>query len=67
MLPMAHGYERIHMHALRPLGELLTAYLSGSVRITRDFQETADLEGFTCQETDSGKQSLTPDSSVRKV
>lgn len=63
----SHGYERIHMHALRSLGELLTAYLSGSVRITRDFQETADLEGFTRQETDSAKQSLTPDSSVRKV
>lgn len=56
----SHGYERIHMHALRSLSELLTAYLNSEVNITRDFQETAELEGFTKQETETADQTLSP-------
>ncbi|RYH11548.1 osmoprotectant NAGGN system M42 family peptidase [Tropicimonas sp. IMCC6043] len=45
----SHGYERIHMHALRSLAELLTAYATSPVEIPRDEHETGDLEGFTRQ------------------
>lgn len=56
----SHGYERIHMHALRSLAELLTAYASSPVMITRDFNETADMAGFTTQPTKDAEQDLTP-------
>ncbi len=45
----SHGYERIHMHALRSLAELLTAFSRSSVEITRDERTMGDLEGFTRQ------------------
>ncbi|WP_232829399.1 osmoprotectant NAGGN system M42 family peptidase [Tropicimonas sp. IMCC34043] len=60
----SHGYERIHMHALRSLAELLTAYALSTVEITRDERETGDLEGFTRQPTDPAS-SAAPASSRR--
>ncbi|PHP65517.1 osmoprotectant NAGGN system M42 family peptidase [Zhengella mangrovi] len=57
----SHGYERIHMHALRSLAELLTAYAVSPVRIKRDFEETGDMSGFTRQPTAEAEQVLTPE------
>ncbi|WP_209425590.1 osmoprotectant NAGGN system M42 family peptidase [Pararhodobacter sp. SW119] len=45
----SHGYERIHMHALRSLAELLTAYSLSEVEITRDRLTVSGLSGFTRQ------------------
>jgi peptidase M42 family hydrolase len=45
----SHGYERIHMHALRSLAELITAYAVSSVEIQRDAEEISGLKGFTTQ------------------
>jgi peptidase M42 family hydrolase len=45
----SHGYERIHMHALRSLAELLTVYAESSVEIRRDADEISGLKGFTTQ------------------
>jgi peptidase M42 family hydrolase len=47
----SHGYERIHMHALKSLAELTVLYASSPVEITRDVEELAGLEGFTEQPT----------------
>ncbi|MCK0206454.1 osmoprotectant NAGGN system M42 family peptidase [Starkeya koreensis] len=57
----SHGYERIHMHALRSLAELITAYVQSPVEITRDFQPTAGLKGFTRQPSQEADQILSPD------
>jgi peptidase M42 family hydrolase len=56
----SHGYERIHMHALRSVAELLTAYVSSPVNITRDAKEIAGLKGFTDQPTEEAEQDLSP-------
>ncbi len=61
----SHGYERIHLHALRSLSELMTVYVASPVTITRDFNETAELEGFTRQETGDAKQDLKADTGDR--
>jgi putative aminopeptidase FrvX len=47
----SHGYERIHVHALRSLAELVVLYASSSVEIARDIEELAGLAGFTQQPT----------------
>jgi peptidase M42 family hydrolase len=47
----SHGYERIHMHALRSLAELLTAYALSDVDIPRDREAVGSLRGFTRQPT----------------
>ncbi|MGF1659972.1 MAG: osmoprotectant NAGGN system M42 family peptidase [Rubrimonas sp.] len=47
----SHGYERIHMHALRSLAELLTAYAASEVDIPRDRLPVSGLRGFTRQPT----------------
>ncbi|MCS0502189.1 osmoprotectant NAGGN system M42 family peptidase [Ancylobacter mangrovi] len=57
----SHGYERIHMHALRSLAELVTAYVLSPVEITRDFQPTANLKGFTHQPTKEASPELSSD------
>lgn len=57
----SHGYERIHMHALRSLAELATAYATSPVRIKRDAAEFSDLKGFTHQPTEDAEQALNPD------
>jgi peptidase M42 family hydrolase len=45
----SHGYERIHMHALRSVAELVTAYATAPVEIVRDAKRLAGLKGFTHQ------------------
>lgn len=52
----SHGYERIHMHALRSLAELVTAYVTSDVEITRDAEELSGLKGFTRQPTEEVAQ-----------
>lgn len=54
----SHGYERIHMHALRSLAELITAYITSPVEIQRDAVELGRLEGFTTQSMAEAEQSL---------
>lgn len=58
----SHGYERIHMHALRSLAELLTAYALSEVDIARDEKAVAGLGGFTEQPSEPAEQGLTPGS-----
>ncbi|MBK0399796.1 osmoprotectant NAGGN system M42 family peptidase [Limibaculum sp. M0105] len=60
----SHGYERIHMHALRSLAELLTAYATSPVDIQRDAQELGPISGFPEQETGEADQRLGPDSGL---
>ena len=57
----SHGYERIHLHALRSLAELLTAYSLSDVEIPRDRKAVADLHGFTRQPTEPAEQWGTSD------
>ncbi|UUP18096.1 osmoprotectant NAGGN system M42 family peptidase [Nitratireductor thuwali] len=52
----SHGYERIHVHALRSVAELTTAYVVSPMEIERDVEEVSDLEGFTEQPTDPADQ-----------
>lgn len=58
----SHGYERIHLHALRSLAELITAYVVSPVAIKRDFAPTTEgVKGFTRQKTTEAEQELNPD------
>ncbi|MGF1551638.1 MAG: osmoprotectant NAGGN system M42 family peptidase [Paracoccaceae bacterium] len=57
----SHGYERIHMHALRSLAELMGVYVTSPVEIARDARPASDLEGFTTQPTAEARQGLRPD------
>ncbi|MGD9783168.1 MAG: osmoprotectant NAGGN system M42 family peptidase [Hyphomicrobiaceae bacterium] len=52
----SHGYERVHMHALRSLAELLTCYSMSDVSIKRDRQAVSGLSGFTRQPTKPANQ-----------
>jgi len=54
----SHGYERIHMHALRSIAELLTAYAASPVGIQRDAEDAGPLAGFPVQEAEEAVQSL---------
>lgn len=53
----SHSYERIHVHSLKSIAELVCAYASSPVEITRDMEELSDLEGFTTQPTGPAPQS----------
>ncbi|WP_422376801.1 osmoprotectant NAGGN system M42 family peptidase [Roseibium sp.] len=57
----SHGYERIHMHALRSLAELATGYALSPVEIQRDAREFGGLKGFTSQPTADADQTLAPE------
>ncbi|KAA0972512.1 osmoprotectant NAGGN system M42 family peptidase [Aureimonas fodinaquatilis] len=57
----SHGWERIHVHALRSLAELLTAYATAPVEIERDRNLHAGLEGFTHQPAAEAHQDLAED------
>jgi peptidase M42 family hydrolase len=57
----SHGYERIHMHALRSVAELVTTYVSSPIEIARDAEEIAGLSGFTRQPTAEAEQKLSPE------
>ncbi len=52
----SHGYERIHVHALRSIAELVTAYITSPLEIERDVRDVSDLEGFTEQPMDEAEQ-----------
>ncbi len=52
----SHGYERINIHALRSLAELLTVYVTSPVEIQRDAEEMTGLKGFTKQPTQEASQ-----------
>jgi len=54
----SHGHERIHMHALRSLAELVTAYALSPVEIPRDAEEIGSLKGFTKQPMKEAKNTL---------
>lgn len=45
----SHGYERIHMDALRSVAELITAYVTSPLEIKRDIAEISGVQGFTEQ------------------
>lgn len=53
----SHSYERIHIHALKSVAELICAYATSPVEIGRDVEELATLEGFTDQPMDQAPQS----------
>jgi peptidase M42 family hydrolase len=54
----SHGHERIHMHALRSLAELITAYARSPVEIPRDAEEIGSLQGFTQQPMKEARTTL---------
>jgi peptidase M42 family hydrolase len=55
----SHGYERIHMHALRSLAELVTVYTTSEVEIRRDREDIGSLKGFTRQPIEEAEQTVT--------
>ncbi len=57
----SHGYERIHLHALRSVAELVTAFCISPVAIERDFYKRTDTTGFTDQPTEEAEQRLPRD------
>lgn len=57
----SHGWERIHIHALRSLAELITAYFLSPVEFMRDAAEVGTLKDFTYQPTEKAEQELTSD------
>lgn len=54
----SHGYERIHVHALRSLAELVCGYATSEVEIMRDAKGMTGLKGFTRQPTTRARQQL---------
>jgi peptidase M42 family hydrolase len=55
----SHGYERIHLHALRSLAELVTAYVTSPVAIRRDATEMSEsLTGFPRQPMAEAEEQL---------
>jgi peptidase M42 family hydrolase len=52
----SHGYERINIHALRSLAELLSVYVTSPVEIERDAKKMTGLQGFTQQPTREASQ-----------
>ncbi len=60
----SHGYERIHMHALRSVAELVTAYALSTVEIPRDRYETSSLRGFTNQPMQEADEALPDDRDI---
>jgi hydrolase, peptidase M42 family len=62
----SHGYERIHLHSLRSVAELVTAYVCSPVMIERDLDQISDVRGFTRlpSKRARAKQSLSADIKV---
>lgn len=54
----SHGYERIHMHALRSTAELLTAYATSPVEIERDAVNLGPLSGLPRQNIEPAEKSF---------
>ena len=57
----SHGWERIHIHALRSLAELVTAYALSSIAIRRDAMVVGPIKGFPRQPMVEAEQELTSD------
>lgn len=57
----SHGWERIHIHALRSLAELITAYALSSIAIRRDAMIVGPIKGFPRQPMVEAEQELTSD------
>jgi peptidase M42 family hydrolase len=53
----SHSYERIHVHALKSIAQLICAYAASPIEIARDMEELAGLEGFTSQPTEPRPES----------
>ena len=43
----SHGYERIHLDALRSIGELLLHYVTSPMAIKRDVEDFVEVQDFT--------------------
>lgn len=52
----SHGYERIHVHALISIAELIARYVTSPLEIERDVSEVSSLEGFTEQPMEEAEQ-----------
>lgn len=52
----SHGYERIHVHALISIAELIARYVASPLEIERDISEVSSLEGFTEQPMEEAEQ-----------
>lgn len=52
----SHGYERIHVHALISIAELIARYVTSPIEIERDVSEVSSLEGFTEQPMEEAEQ-----------
>jgi putative aminopeptidase FrvX len=63
----SHGYERIHMHALRSLAELVTAYVQSPVEIGRDRAAISSLKGFTRQPMGEAEQDLSAEAQNQDI
>ncbi len=63
----SHGYERIHIHSLRSLAELVAAYATSPVEIPRDAEPAGTLTGFTKQPMKEARETLlTPEGPVEE-
>ncbi|MGH6735373.1 MAG: osmoprotectant NAGGN system M42 family peptidase [Methyloceanibacter sp.] len=62
----SHGWERIHIHSLRSLAELITAYVLSPVAFKRDVEEVSTLKGFPRQPTEEAEQELTSDVEIEE-
>jgi peptidase M42 family hydrolase len=60
----SHSYERIHMHALKSIAELVVLYAASPVEISRDVEELTGLEGFTEQPVQPAPHSADDPSAV---
>ena len=56
----SHGYERIHMHALRSTAELLSAYVTSIVEIERDAVNIGPISGLPDQSLEPAEKSHDP-------
>ena len=56
----SHGYERIHMHALRSLAELMTAWVTSPIEIKRDAKPLGSIAGFPHQPTAPAEPDIEP-------
>ncbi len=52
----SHGYERIHVHALKTLAQLVAVYVTSPIEIERDTMEMSDIRGFPAQPTEEADQ-----------
>ena len=52
----SHGYERIHVHALTTLAQLVAVYVTSPVEIERDTKEMSGIGGFPDQPTEEADQ-----------